>query len=155
MAIFSSKCLTGNPHTAAIIVAVGRGIQTEQCFKDAVLLAERLNAQLVGTRAACDNKWIKEDRIVGLSGLRIQPDIYLALGISGTNFHTMGMYNAHCVIAVNTDEKARITEIADYFIHKDAAAVIHYLLTHMPTQSDCSDKILLNNIREYIKICNM
>jgi electron transfer flavoprotein alpha subunit len=51
---------------------------------------------------------------VGKSGLTVKPKVYLALGISGAPEHLEGMRGAETIIAVNTDPKAPIFDVAHY-----------------------------------------
>lgn len=122
------KCLSGNPLTADIVISVGRGVRDICRFKKILKLADRLEAQVVGTRAILDFGWILKDREVGLSGLRISPEICITLGVSGANFHTMGITGSKYIISVNNDSKANIFNMADYCVIEDVGSVIDNLL---------------------------
>ena len=124
--------LAGNPHTAAVVLAAGRGLKTTACFEKMLTLADALQGQAVGTRGAVDMGWIPASREVGLSGLRLAPRIYFALGVSGANFHTIGMYRSKLIVAVNIEENARIFHIADYCIYAEAETVLDGLLAALP-----------------------
>ena len=124
--------LAGNPHTAAVVLAAGRGVKTTACFEKMLTLADALQGQAVGTRGAVDMGWIPASREVGLSGLRLAPRLYFALGVSGANFHTIGMYRSKLIIAVNIEENARIFHIADYCIYAEAETVLDGLLAALP-----------------------
>ena len=124
--------LAGNPHTAAVVLAAGRGLKTTACFGKMLTLADALQGQVVGTRGAVDMGWIPASREVGLSGLRLAPRIYFALGVSGANFHTIGMYRSKLIVAVNIEENARIFHIADYCIYAEAETVLDGLLAALP-----------------------
>ena len=76
--------------------------------------------------------WIPASREVGLSGLRLAPRIYFALGVSGANFHTIGMYRSKLIVAVNIEENARIFYMADYCICAEAETVLDGLLAALP-----------------------
>ena len=124
--------LAGNPHTAAVVLAAGRGLKTAACFEKMLMLADALQGQAVGTRGAVDMGWIPASREVGLSGLRLAPRLYFALGVSGANFHTIGMYRSKLIVAVNIEENAQIFHIADYCIYADAETVLDGLLAALP-----------------------
>jgi len=53
---------------------------------------------------------------VGLTGKHVSPDVYLALGISGSIQHLCAVETAGTIIAVNPDRHARIFDYADYGI---------------------------------------
>ncbi len=46
--------------------------------------------------------------------MTVKPKLYFALGISGAPEHQEGMKGADLVIAVNTDPKAPIFDVAHY-----------------------------------------
>ncbi len=102
--------------SAKRIVAVGRQIGEMSC---AELLAQKLDAQLAGTRDAIDEGFITEDQVVGLTGERVSPDLYIALGIRGDTAHTWGMKDARYVVAVHPDADAPILKQADAAIVGD------------------------------------
>jgi electron transfer flavoprotein alpha subunit len=98
------------------IVSVGRQVGDASC---AELLAEKLGAQLAGAREAVDEGYIAEDQIVGITGERVRPDLYIALGIRGDTMHTWGMKDARYVVAVHPDADAPILKQADAAIVGD------------------------------------
>ncbi|MGE3467268.1 MAG: electron transfer flavoprotein subunit alpha/FixB family protein [Pyrinomonadaceae bacterium] len=102
-----------------IIVAVGRGIKSEENIALAQQLADVLGADLAASRPICDSEWLPIDRQIGSSGQTVAPKVYIALGISGAIQHIVGMKNAGTIIAVNKDSEAPIFDIADYGIVGD------------------------------------
>jgi len=61
-----------------------------------------------------DQGWLPSTRQVGKSGMTVKPKCYLALGVSGAPEHQEGMKNAHLIVAINSDPKAPIYDIAHY-----------------------------------------
>lgn len=102
-----------------IIVAVGRGIKSQENIALAQQLAEALDADLAASRPICDADWLPIDRQIGSSGQTVAPKVYIALGISGAIQHIVGMKNAGTIIAINKDAEAPIFDIADYGIVGD------------------------------------
>ncbi len=102
-----------------IIVAVGRGIKSQENITLAQQLADTLGADLAASRPICDNEWLPIDRQIGSSGQTVAPKLYIALGISGAIQHIVGMKNAGTIVAVNKDGEAPIFDIADYGIVGD------------------------------------
>ncbi len=102
-----------------IIVAVGRGIKSQENIAIAQQLADALGADLAASRPICDSEWLPIDRQIGSSGQTVAPKVYIALGISGAIQHTVGMKNAGTIIAINKDSEAPIFDIADYGIVGD------------------------------------
>lgn len=102
-----------------IIVAVGRGIKSQENIALAQQLADALGADLAASRPICDADWLPIDRQIGSSGQTVAPKVYIALGISGAIQHIVGMKNAGTIVAVNKDAEAPIFDIADYGIVGD------------------------------------
>jgi electron transfer flavoprotein alpha subunit len=102
-----------------IIVAIGRGIKSQENIEKAQQLADALGADLAASRPICDAEWLPIDRQIGSSGQTVAPKVYIALGISGAIQHIVGMKNAGTIIAINKDAEAPIFDIADYGIVGD------------------------------------
>lgn len=102
-----------------IIVAVGRGIKSQENLAVAQQLADVLGADLAASRPICDSEWLPIDRQIGSSGQTVAPKLYIALGISGAIQHIVGMKNAGTIVAINKDAEAPIFDIADYGIVGD------------------------------------
>ena len=102
-----------------VIVAVGRGIKSEENIALAQQLADSLGADLAASRPICDSEWLPIDRQIGSSGQTVAPKLYIALGISGAIQHIVGMKNAGTIVAINKDAEAPIFDIADYGIVGD------------------------------------
>ncbi len=110
-----------NLSTAEIIVSVGRGIGSKDNVKYAEELANTLGAALGGSRpVTAELGWLPEDRQIGLSGNKVKPKLYIALGISGQPQHLAGIKDAKIIVAVNKDKNAPIVDNADYIVVGDA-----------------------------------
>ena len=97
-----------------ILVSIGRGIGGPENIELAQELAEALGCAVSSSRPVTDAGWLPKTRQVGKSGLTVKPKIYLAFGISGAPEHLEGMRGAETIIAVNTDVKAPIFDVAHY-----------------------------------------
>jgi electron transfer flavoprotein alpha subunit len=107
-----------------VIVAIGRGIKSQENIAVAQQLADALGADLAASRPICDSEWLPIDRQIGSSGQTVAPKLYLALGISGAIQHIVGMKNAGTIVAINKDAEAPIFDIADYGIVGDLFEVV-------------------------------
>lgn len=107
-----------------VLVAVGRGIQGRENLALAETLAKDLRGAVCGSRPVIDQGWLPLSRQVGKSGLTVKPKLYLALGISGAPEHTEGMKDSALIVAVNTDPRAPIFNIAHYGIVADVLDVL-------------------------------
>ncbi len=117
---------------AEIVIGVGRGFVKEQDLALARALAGALRAEIGCSRTlATDYHWLEEDRMIGLSGKRIKPRLYLALGISGQIQHTVGIAGAKLIAAVNKDKDAPIFRLADYGVVGDLYQVLPALTARL------------------------
>jgi electron transfer flavoprotein alpha subunit len=101
------------------IVAVGRGIKSQENIALAEKLAKAMGAELAASRPICDNGWLPMERQIGSSGQTVAPKLYVALGISGAIQHLVGMKGSRTIVAINKDADAPIFEVADYGIVGD------------------------------------
>jgi len=101
------------------IVAVGRGIKSQENIAVAEQLAKAFGAELAASRPICDNGWLPMERQIGSSGQTVAPKLYVALGISGAIQHLVGMKGSRTIVAINKDAEAPVFEVADYGIQGD------------------------------------
>jgi len=113
---------------APLILGVGRGFAKREDLDLGRELAAALGAELACTKSLTDFEWLPEDRIVGLSGAKTKPDLYLSVGVSGQVQHTVGISQAKIIAAVNTDKEAPIFQLADYGIVGDLYEVVPALM---------------------------
>ena len=124
--------LTGNE----VVVALGRGIGDDptrgielgldlvDAFEDADL---GLSRGVITSSYAFDahvEDYITEERQIGESGQVVEPDIYIAAGISGAIQHKVGCDEADTIIAINPDPEADIRDFSDYVIEGDLFEVL-------------------------------
>jgi len=110
------------------LVAVGRGIGSEDDIELAEELAKALGAVVAASRPITDVGWLPKTRQVGKSGVTVKPKLYLMLGISGAPEHLEGMKDAEFIIAVNTDPNAPIFDVAHYGTTCDLFEVVEAML---------------------------
>ncbi len=113
---------------AQIVISAGRGMADEEGFALVKELADRLGGQVAGSRGAFDEGWIGEDRIVGVGGEFIHPDLYVACGVSGDIHHYFGLVDSKFIVSINPDRNAPINRIANVAILADARQVIPAML---------------------------
>ncbi|HEU0293187.1 MAG TPA: electron transfer flavoprotein subunit alpha/FixB family protein [Anaerolineales bacterium] len=110
------------------LVSIGRGIGGKENIELAEELAKALGATVSASRPVVDAGWLPRTRQVGKSGLKVKPKLYLMLGISGAPEHLEGMKSAELIIAVNTDKKAPIFNVAHYGATADLFEVTEAML---------------------------
>lgn len=114
---------------ADIIVSVGRGLKKKEDLKLIASLAEILGGAVGCSRSvAADLKWLPEEHWVGLSGHKVKPKLYIAIGISGQGQHIAGIRDAKTIIAINNDPNAPIFKACDYGIVGDLYEIVPKLI---------------------------
>ena len=113
---------------AEVIVAVGRGVKSQADLEIIRELAAALDAQLACTRPLIECGWFDARRQIGLSGRTVKPKLIITIGISGSVQFAAGMRGAECIIAINTDRKAPVFDIANIGLVGDWYEILPRLL---------------------------
>ncbi|MDX6041727.1 FAD-binding protein [Scandinavium lactucae] len=109
--------------SARIVLAVGQGA-VGGVFGE---LAEALNAELGFTRQRVMAGGCDEQRMLGISGQRVAPEVCLIAGASGASAFMAGVSQSRFIVAINTDAAAPVFAAADVGIVGDAQGVLQIL----------------------------
>lgn len=109
---------------AEIVIGVGKGLGCADNLAAVDELAHVLGASIGGSRRATDEKWIADERRIGLTGKTICPRLYLMCGISGAFHHTLSIKASQLMVSINTDPNAPISKMADLSVVGDMQEVI-------------------------------
>lgn len=109
---------------AEIVIGVGKGLACAENLKAIEELARILGASVGGSRRATDERWIVDERRIGLTGKTIAPKLYLICGISGAFHHTLSIKGSQLMVAINTDRNAPIAKMADLVLVGDMQQII-------------------------------
>ena len=113
---------------AKILISGGRGIGSPEFFDELHKVAVLVGGEVSSSRVNVVAGWIDRSRQVGNTGNIVNPKLYMACGISGTNQHKAGMSGSECIIAINKNPGAPMFDIADLGIVGDVKVIIPELI---------------------------
>ncbi len=125
-----AKVSSGRPDLtdAAMIVAGGRGVGSQEGFAVIEQTADAMGAAVGASRTVTDQHWAPHDLQVGQTGKTVAPSLYIAAGISGAIQHRAGMQSSKTIVVVNKDAKAPMFQIADFGVVGDLHKVLPSLV---------------------------
>jgi len=109
---------------AEVVIAGGRGIGSAEGFKQLQDLARLLKGAVGASRPPCDNGWISDTLQIGLTGKIVAPELYIAIGISGSSQHISGCFDSKTIVAINKDPEANIFRKAHFGVVGDWQKVL-------------------------------
>lgn len=119
---------------APVIVDVGQGVRERSDLAMVHALADLLGGQVACSRpVSSERDWFPE--WLGLSGLKLAPDLCITLGISGSIQHMIGIRDSRVIVAVNSDEGAGIFTQADYGVKADLYEFVPALMSAIKARS--------------------
>jgi len=128
------------------VVSFGRGIKDapDENIKLVVELAKQLDAEigislpiskkLLPASQANSSTYMIPARVIGTSGSKISPMLYVAAGISGAMQHVAGMQDSEFVVAINPNVDSPIKNECDIFINGRMEDVIPLLIEELKKQ---------------------
>ncbi len=124
--ILSSEKATGDVllPEAEIVVSGGRGLKGPEHWGILEELAKTLHAATGCSKPVSDMGWRPHHEHVGQTGVKVAPQLYIAIGISGAIQHLAGVNSSKCIVVINKDAEAPFFKAADYGIVGDAFDVI-------------------------------
>jgi electron transfer flavoprotein alpha subunit len=109
---------------AEIVVSGGRGMKGPEHWGMLEELAKVLHAATGCSKPVSDLGWRPHHEHVGQTGVKVAPQLYIAIGISGAIQHLAGVNSSKCIVVINKDADAPFFKAADYGIVGDAFDVL-------------------------------
>ena len=118
---------------AELVVSAGRGLKGPENWGMIEELADLLGAATACSKPVSDIGWRSHSEHVGQTGIAINPQLYIAVGISGAIQHLAGVNASKNIVVINTDPEAPFFKAADYGIVGDAFEVVPRLIEAIKT----------------------
>ncbi|MFN0049202.1 MAG: electron transfer flavoprotein subunit alpha/FixB family protein [Cytophagales bacterium] len=109
---------------AEIVVSGGRGLKGPENWHLIENLAKKLHAGTGCSKPVSDMDWRPHSEHVGQTGVKVSPNIYIAVGISGAIQHLAGVNSSKVIVVINKDPEAPFFKAADYGIVGDAFDIL-------------------------------
>ena len=109
---------------ANIVVSGGRGMKGPENWHLIEDLAKALNAATGCSKPVSDMGWRPHHEHVGQTGIKVAPQLYIAVGISGAIQHLAGVNSSKYIVVINKDGDAPFFKAADYGVVGDAFEIL-------------------------------
>ena len=109
---------------ARYVLAIGEGAGSAQQVAHLQQLATSIGAELAASRPVVMNAWCEMERLLGMSGAIIAPEVCIAAGVSGAPAFAIGIRHSQLIVAINQDPQAAIFAQADVGIVGDMHEVL-------------------------------
>lgn len=109
---------------AEIVVGAGRGLKDPKNWDIILNLAKKIKAATACSKPVSDLNWRPHHEHVGQTGIKINPKLYIACGISGAIQHLAGVNGSGTIVVINNDPEAPFTKNADYVIIGDLFEIV-------------------------------
>lgn len=116
--------------TARVVVSAGGGV-TAATLPMVEALGRALGAEVAGTRTACARGLVGWERMVGIGGRHVAPELYVAVGASGSESHLGAVAADAEIVAINADPEAPIVGVASYALVGDLDALLPALVAEL------------------------
>jgi electron transfer flavoprotein alpha subunit len=118
------------------IVTAGAGSAGDELLCAARDLAEVLEGSMGATRPVVDDGRLPKERLIGQTGRTVTPDLYFALGVSGSPHHVAGVKKAEKIVSINRDVRAPMFQFSDEGYVADLEIVLPALVAKIKEYRD-------------------
>lgn len=116
---------------AEVLIVAGRGIKTKEDLALLEELAKLLNGKIASTRAVIEAGWVHPKFQIGLSGRTVKPKLIITCGVSGAIQFIAGMNNSEFIVAINSDPRAAIFNVAHVRLIGDLYVILPELIQNI------------------------
>jgi electron transfer flavoprotein alpha subunit len=109
---------------ADLVVSGGRGMKGPENWHLLLDLAKVMGAGTGCSKPVSDMDWRPHHEHVGQTGVKVSPNLYIAVGISGAIQHLAGVNSSKVIVVINKDPEAPFFKAADYGICGDLFEVL-------------------------------
>lgn len=121
-----------NLAAARRVVSVGRGVKDADTLALMESFAGMIDAEIGCTRPLAEEEHLLPTaRYIGVSGVTVRPEVYVAVGLSGQVQHMAGADQSGFILAINKDEHAPIFQGCDLGIVGDLNSVVPKLIEEL------------------------
>ncbi len=113
------------------VLAIGQGVGSAESLQHLQPLAERLRAEIGVSRPVAMNHWCGMEKMLGMSGAVVAPEICIVAGASGAAAFEEGIRRSRFIVAINRDPEAAVFAGADVSIVDDMHAVLDGLAQYL------------------------
>ncbi len=113
---------------ADVVISGGRGLRGPENWHLIEDLAKALGGATACSKPVSDVEWRPHHEHVGQTGIKISPNLYVAIGISGAIQHLAGVNSSKVIVVINKDPEAPFFKAADYGIVGDVFDVLPKLI---------------------------
>lgn len=119
--------------TPMSLTALSMGDEADN--QEIAMLAEKLGAEVGYSRARVMNGGVDAEKVIGISGHLLAPEVCIVVGASGAAALMAGVRNSKFVVAINHDASAAVFSQADVGVVDDWKVVLEALVTNI--HADC------------------
>jgi electron transfer flavoprotein alpha subunit len=120
------------------IIGAGSGCGDPELMGLVEELSHLIEGSVAATRPVVDEGLLPKERMIGQTGKTVAPEVYLALGISGSPHHVAGIQRSKTILAVNRDQRAPIFNLADAGFAGDLRSLLPRLIDRIKQYRDGS-----------------
>ncbi|PZT65151.1 electron transfer flavoprotein subunit alpha/FixB family protein, partial [Escherichia coli] len=114
------------------VLVVGQGGEADN--QEIAMLAEKLGAEVGYSRARVMNGGVDAEKVIGISGHLLAPEVCIVVGASGAAALMAGVRNSKFVVAINHDASAAVFSQADVGVVDDWKVVLEALVTNIDAE---------------------